>query len=133
MNPDPQGHGRRYVLVVATGRYRHKELRDLDSPPKDADVLQTVLGNPELGGFKVDVLNDTTSDQLRKSIYEFCASDVIEPDDFRVLYFSCHGLKDADGTAYLATIDTDPADFRGVQYPPDISLSSSADAGLNVS
>jgi maltose alpha-D-glucosyltransferase / alpha-amylase len=109
MNPEAFGQGRRRALIVATGRYRHSEYRDLESPPKDAEVLQGVLGNPELGGFDVDVVNDGTVMELHRRLYEFCASDTVESDDFRVLYFSCHGLKDADGTAYLATIETDPA------------------------
>jgi maltose alpha-D-glucosyltransferase / alpha-amylase len=94
--------------VVATGRYRHDELRNLDSPVKDAEVLAGVLGNPELGGFDVEVLNDAPSELLRRRIYEFCAADRVEEEDFLVLYFSCHGMKDADGTAYLVASDTDP-------------------------
>ena len=48
--------GRRRALVVANDTYDHAALGQLRSAAADAVALSEVLGDPEVGGFEVDVV-----------------------------------------------------------------------------
>ncbi len=107
VNEDRLGTGRRRALVVVTGRYRHDDLADLQSPIKDADTVERILGQADIGRFDpVEIVANTDVQTTRSRIYDFFAS--AEPDDFLFTYVSCHGRKDRSGRLYLTTIDTDP-------------------------
>jgi hypothetical protein len=54
-------NGRRRALVVAIDRYVHPMLRKLAAPTTDAAALARVPGEPDLGGFDVEVLTDADS------------------------------------------------------------------------
>jgi trehalose synthase len=99
--------GARRALAVVTGRYRHAELPDLESPSRDAEAVNRILGKPEIGGFDpVDTLLDPDVRTANNRIYDFFAS--AKPDEFLFAYFSCHGRRTPNGRLYLTTIDTDP-------------------------
>src|SRR5262245_20029004 len=105
--PDPLGAARRRALVVATGRYRHDELPDLDSPAQDADIAKRVLGNPAIGNFgPFDVLLNNDVHTLTNKIYDFFHT--ADPDEFLFAYFSCHGRRDAEDRLYLTATHTEP-------------------------
>lgn len=98
--------GRRLALVVATDRYDDPTLRGLAAPGADAAALADVLGDPDLGGFEVDVLNNPTSwvaaAHVERLLCERHSSDLV------LMHFSCHGLKDESGELFLAARNTTP-------------------------
>jgi formylglycine-generating enzyme required for sulfatase activity len=63
-----------------------------------------VLEDPAIGGFQVQTLIDQPSHKVSLEIESFY--DNRKRDDLLLLYFSGHGIKDADGRLYFATIDT---------------------------
>lgn len=98
--------GRRRALIVATQRYVDRSLKGLASPEVDAEALREVLGDPFRGGFEVDVALDLPFNDVRMRIYRFFAS--AEAEDFLLLHFACHGVRENDrhGSLYLATFDS---------------------------
>ncbi|MEJ8643798.1 caspase family protein [Streptomyces sp. MS1.HAVA.3] len=95
---------RRTALVVVTSTYRDGKLTALRAPPQDAVALAEVLGDPRIGGFTVETLCDPSCQELREEVEEFFADRTSEHT--LLLHFSCHGVKDAAGTLFLATLDT---------------------------
>lgn len=98
--------GRRLALVVATDRYEDTTLRGLSAPAADAEALADVLGDPELGGFEVDVLLNPTSWVAAQHVEGLLCER--HPSDLVLLHFSCHGLKDESGELFLAASNTKP-------------------------
>ena len=94
----------RSALIVATSRYEDTRLSALEGPALDADALQRVLSNEEIGGFDVRLAVDSHVDALRRTLESFFADR--GRDDLLLVHFSCHGLKDDDGQLYLAAADT---------------------------
>ncbi|MEU2391530.1 caspase family protein [Streptomyces sp. NPDC007369] len=95
---------RRKALVVVTSSYGDSKLTALRAPPQDALALAEVLGDPSIGGFDVETLSDPSCQQLREEVEEFFADR--SSGHTLLLHFSCHGVKDAAGTLFLATTDT---------------------------
>lgn len=98
--------GRRLALVVATDRYDDTTLRALSAPAADAEALAEVLGDPDLGGFEVDVLSNPTSWTAAEHVEALLCER--HPSDLVLLHFSCHGLKDESGELFLAASNTRP-------------------------
>jgi Tol biopolymer transport system component len=111
-------NGQRRALVVAIDRYLHPMLRKLAAPTADAAALARVLGEPDLGGFDVEVLTDADSYQVTQAV-EGLLSDS-GPSDLVLLHFSCHGIKDDSGELFLAATNT----------VPNRLVSTAVDAGL---
>jgi hypothetical protein len=97
---------RRLALVVAIDRYDQPALHQLASPVADAQALAEVLGDPELGGFEVEVLRNPTSSTLSERVERTLTER--HPSDLVLLHFSCHGLKDDAGELHLAATNTIP-------------------------
>src|SRR3954454_5958473 len=95
----------RYALIVANDEYEDPKLKRLRGPVKDADALARVLGDPNLGGFEVDLVVNHPQHLLRRKVNRFLAGR--RPDDTLLLHFSCHGLKDDSGELFFATTDTE--------------------------
>lgn len=98
--------GRRLALVVATDRYDDPTLHGLAAPAADAEALADVLGDPDLGGFQIEVLRNPTSWETAQHV-EMLLSERV-PGDLVLLHFSCHGLKDESGELFLAARNTSP-------------------------
>jgi hypothetical protein len=98
--------GHRRALLVANDQYDEPGLPRLLSPLGDARALEVVLEDPEIGDFDVQLAVNETSYQLQERIQEFFTA--ASRDDLLLLYFSCHGLKDAYGELFLATRNTRP-------------------------
>src|SRR6266536_2131203 len=49
------------ALVVAIDRYDDPSLQELTAPAADAEALVEVFGDPDLGGFDVDVVHNCPS------------------------------------------------------------------------
>ncbi|GAA4601788.1 hypothetical protein BJY16_004016 [Actinoplanes octamycinicus] len=96
---------RRRALVIANGVYDSDELIDLVAPAHDLERMVAMLGDPDICGFAVSTLRDATSAEVSRALDEvFSAGD---QDDFLLIYFSGHGVKDGNGRLYFATRDTD--------------------------
>jgi hypothetical protein len=96
---------RRSALIVASDEYIDPKLRRLRAPARDAEALAHVLGDPDVGGFEVDVCLNEPEYKVRRKLSEFFANRT--RDDLLLVHFSCHGLKDDDGNLYFATPDTE--------------------------
>ena len=94
----------RSALIVATSQYEDSRLSALEGPALDAEALQGVLSDAEIGGFDVHLAVDSRVDALRRTLESFFADR--GRDDLLLVHFSCHGLKDDDGQLYLAAADT---------------------------
>jgi len=97
---------RRLALVTAIDQYDQPALLRLASPGADAEALAEVLGDPELGGFEVEVLRNPTSSTLGERVERMLTER--HSSDLVLLHFSCHGLKDDAGELYLAATNTVP-------------------------
>lgn len=98
--------GRRLALVITVDRYDDPGLRELAAPAADAEALADVLGDPDLGGFEMQLLHNPTSWMTNERVEGLLADR--QPADLVLLHFSCHGLKDIDGELYLAATNTVP-------------------------
>src|SRR5262245_48714823 len=94
----------RDALVVAADSYGDARLRALRAPAQDAQELARVLGDPEVGDFRVAVSLNEPDHVIRRQISDFFHDRGRE--DLLVLHISCHGLKDEDGTLYFASSNT---------------------------
>src|SRR4051794_40164026 len=95
----------RYALVIASDQYQDTGLRRLTAPSHDAQTLASALADPGVGDFKVDVLVNQPSNDVRRRIEAFFRDR--RRDDLLLLYFSGHGLKDETGLLFLAMTDTE--------------------------
>ncbi len=105
----------RRALIVANDSYDNEGLCQLGAPAHDAEALQAVLANPQIGRFDVKVLYNNPSHVIRLEVEKFFADS--KSDDLLLLHFSCHGLKDASGELYLATTDTQPTLLKATAVP----------------
>ena len=92
------------ALIIAVDRYSEKRFSELRAPAQDARELARVLGDATIGGFDVQVVTNPDSHAAIRNIEDFLVER--KPDDLLLLYFSCHGVKDAGGRLHLAMADT---------------------------
>src|SRR4051794_3787579 len=97
----------RYALIVANDKYDDPKLKQLRGPVKDAEALARVLGDPQIGGFEVDLVANQPQHLLRRKVNRFFQRR--QRDDTLLLHVSCHGLKDDSGQLFFATLDTEVA------------------------
>ena len=96
--------GRRSALIVASGDYVDRGLRQLNAPASDAEALAAVLRDPAIGDFEVRTLLNEPAHEVNLAIEDFFADR--RPDDLLLLHFSCHGVKDDEGDLYFAMTNT---------------------------
>jgi WD40 repeat protein len=96
--------GKRRALIVSADTYGDAKLRRLRMPAVDAAALRRVLEDPEVAGFEVDVSLNEPHHVVRGKIEDFFKAAAV--DDFLLLHFGCHGVKDDDGKLYLVASDT---------------------------
>jgi Caspase domain/WD40-like Beta Propeller Repeat len=99
--------GRRLALIVAIDEYEDAGLHTLRAPADDAEALAEVLGDSEVGDFEVNTLRNETHWTISQRVEELLSEARL--DDFVVLHFSCHGIKDDAGELYLAAKNTRPS------------------------
>lgn len=92
------------ALLIASSDYHDPKFQQLRAPAHDVDALARVLGNPEIGGFDVRMLMNEPSWAVSEEVEAFFVDR--KPDDLLLLYFSCHGIKDASGRLYFASKNT---------------------------
>ncbi len=98
--------GRRKALIVANDVYEHEGLGRLRAPAADAQALAGVLGDPEIGGFDVQVVRNESAHVIQGRIEDLFADS--RPEDVLLLHFSCHGLKSDSGELFFAASNTLP-------------------------
>src|ERR1035438_9836327 len=96
--------GWRVALLIATSEYNDPDLRQLRAPGRDASELASVLGDPQIGSFDVQMLVNARSAEMQEKIEEFCADR--RTDDQLLIYLSCHGVLDASSRLYYAASNT---------------------------
>ncbi|MFI5589323.1 caspase family protein [Amycolatopsis sp. NPDC051758] len=94
----------RHALLIATETYADPALRRLTAPGGDARALEEVLSDPSIAGFEVTTLIDQPHHVVGEAIGEFYR--VRRRDELTLLYFTGHGVKDDDGSLYLAMANT---------------------------
>jgi uncharacterized caspase-like protein len=109
--------GKRTALIVATYDYADERLKKLRAPERDAEALASVLGDPEIGNFQVDLSINDPEPVVRRKIGTFFRDRGRQ--DTLFLHFSGHGVKDEDGNLYLAMQDTDYANLDATAIPSD--------------
>ncbi|MFI1656340.1 caspase family protein [Streptomyces sp. NPDC020472] len=109
--------GERQALIVVTSAYDDPGLGALRAPTDDAEALAEVLGDPDVGGFEVEVLTDPDSHRLRVEVEDFFADR--SPRHTLLLHFSCHGVKNAAGKLFLATTDTRRTRLASTSVPAE--------------
>lgn len=105
-----QMEGTRSALLISVGQFGDPGLAQLRSPAIDSPALAEVLADPEIGDYKVQLLQDQTVQDMRLAIDQFFHD--ARREDLKVLYFAGHGVKDERGRLYFAASDT-KRDFLG--------------------
>lgn len=97
------------ALLIGNSSFRHEELTRLSAPSNDVRAFAELLEDPKIASFDhVDLKLDTSLVDAKKAIGDLFRNR--DPDDLLLLYYSGHGLRDTNGTFYLALPETDPAD-----------------------
>lgn len=101
----PHNKGKRAALLIGTYQFDDPGLAQLRTPGRDIVELAEVLNKPEIGGFdEVRLLENEPFAEIQLAISDFLADR--DPMDLLVLYFSGHGVRDAQGRLYLAAKNT---------------------------
>ncbi|RKT71175.1 signal transduction histidine kinase [Saccharothrix variisporea] len=101
--------------MVAVSRYEDPTFRQLRAPGADAEALASVLADPDIGGYQVELLHNATAALVNRSIEALFKQAGF--DDQVLLYFSGHGIKDERGELHLAVSDSE-ADLLGSTAVP---------------
>ena len=126
--PPPRGEPTtRSALIIANAAYTDPALSRLRSPGEDAEALATVLADPHIGGFDVQVAMDATEGVVRRRLAAFFADR--DRDDLLFVHFSCHGLKDSRGRLYLAAQDTELRSFSATAVPASFVADQMSETG----
>lgn len=110
----------RYALIISNSQYEDSRLSSLPGPEVDATSLADILENPRIGGFnEVKVLQEATKQQAEIGIESFFEGKGL--NDTLLLYFTGHGVLDANNRLYLAGTDT-----RHSPRPPNLLRTATA-------
>lgn len=93
----------KFALLIGVSEYP-EGLSALPAALNDVEAMCEVLKCPEKGEFKVTTLLNPTADRLRKSIEAFFKNRA--SDDLVLLYFSGHGIVDAEGNFFFSATET---------------------------
>jgi branched-chain amino acid transport system substrate-binding protein len=92
------------ALLIGVSEYE-PGLTPLPAATKDVEAMQQVLENPDIGGFdEVKVLVNPPRQEMEEALQMLF--DDRQKDDFLLLFFSGHGIKDEEGNLYFATRNT---------------------------
>ena len=98
--------GQRKALIVANDEYEQEALANLLAPAADAEALGRVLGDPQIGGFAVQVIRNEPSHVIAPQIEDLFSES--RPDDVLLMHYSGHGLKSESGELFFAASNTRP-------------------------
>ncbi len=108
------GIGERYALLIGISRYANPAI-NLSFAAADAEALQKLLLDPEVGGYKPEnvrtLLNEqATRKNVMSSLGSWLAGRVTEKDSV-VIFYSGHGALGVNTDAYWVTYDADVEDL----------------------
>ncbi len=109
------------ALLIGVSEYE-PGLNPLPAAVKDLDAMQEVLLHPDIGGFAatdVTLLKNPDRQVMEEAIYSLFAGR--QRDDLLLFFFSGHGIKDDNGTLYLATRGTRKAAQGDLIIPTAVS------------
>lgn len=93
-----------FALIIAASEYNDVRLQRLRSPASDANALEEVLRDRQIGDYKIASLLDQPAYYANEAIEDFFNDRSF--NDQLLLYFSCHGIKDDRGRLYFAASNT---------------------------
>lgn len=96
--------GSRAALLLATDTYTDPGWKPLEYTVSDARALADVLGDPRIGDFDVEVMENRSAQEQRLALAVFFANR--GPHDVLVVHLGCHAEKDARGRLHFAAADT---------------------------
>jgi hypothetical protein len=103
----------RHALLIATTEHGDPLFSRLTAPEEDVRSFDRVLRAAEIGTFVLLVNRETQ--EVREQIEDFFSQR--HPDDMLLLYFSGHGVVDADGALYFVTRTTKKARLETTAVP----------------
>ncbi|MBB5159029.1 caspase family protein [Saccharopolyspora phatthalungensis] len=112
--------GVKSALLVACDDYTDPTLRHLRSPEVDLWRLSGLLSADNIGNFQVDRLVNRPHYEVTKALSRFFHNRA--PDDFLLLFFACHGVKDTNGEIVLAMHDTETDLLEATGVPASFVL-----------
>ncbi len=108
-----------HVLAVGLDHYQDPDIPTLEFGQSDArrfaGALDRIGKNVEIASSRILDEKDATKGGVLKALHETLAA--AKPGETVVLFFAGHGVRDTDGTYYLATADTKIADIAGSALP----------------
>src|SRR5574338_203032 len=108
----------KYALIIANTEYTDPGLSQLMAPGQDAKEFWRVLSSPEIAGFD-DVIMLVNEESYRVAEHIEVFFDKKKPDDLLLLFFSGHGVKDENGSLYLAVKNTNRSRLRSTAIKSD--------------
>ncbi|MGW0579332.1 caspase family protein [Streptomyces sp. NPDC002920] len=116
----------RHALIIANDDYQNAGLKQLVAPAGDAMALATVLSDPKIGEFEVQVSRNEPRHEIERKVNDFFAER--KPGDALILHFSCHGLKNESGELFFAATDTVPGRLISTAVASDFIRKCMADS-----
>lgn len=109
---------KKYALIIGNSRYNDPGLAQLTTPGRDAADFASVLKDKDICSFdKVDILLNGSSSAISEAIDVFFEQK--NSDDLLLLYFSGHGVRDDQGSLYLAATNTVRTRLRSTAIKSD--------------
>ncbi|SHM89666.1 caspase, EACC1-associated type [Actinacidiphila paucisporea] len=99
-----------HALIIANSTYDDHHFAFLPAAAADAAQLRSVLSDPDIGGFQVEVLVDVGQRAAMRALESFFTR--AGRDDLLVLHLSLHGWKDVRNRLYFVMRDTE-RDYPG--------------------
>ena len=108
------GVGERYALLIGISRYANSTI-DLSFAANDAEALQELLLDPDVGAYNAENVRLLTNDEAtRKNIMSSLNSwlgNRVQPKDSVLVFYSGHGALGSANDAYWVTHDADVEDL----------------------
>lgn len=98
--------GPRSALLISESSYADSRFAGLPTAARSAEELGALLGDPQAGGFHVNLLRDPPLQTLAGELREFLVSR--GPAETALVYLSGHGQLSPEGRVIFAASDTDP-------------------------
>src|SRR5205823_2140844 len=114
-HPAAETGGARRALLIATALYEDARLDGLRAPENDAEALASVLLDPAIGGYQVEVVSNESEAELRRRLDRFFSR--ASRDDVLLLHLACHGIRSPDNRLYFAARDTDKDSLDSTAVP----------------
>ena len=93
---------RKIALLVGVSTFEDETLQKLHSPEPDIKKLRSLLSNPDIGGYDVEVLLDANLRDAQLKVRDFFRT----PAESLLFYFAGHGIRDANGILRFPLKDT---------------------------